>query len=467
MKKLRLGFIPSHRSFFNENWAEKMRDRVVKVMEGIAEVDFIIPDKTLIPKGVVKDPEDAKKVINLFKNSSIDGLIIGTMTFGDEMAALDIVESFPNVPILLFGTKEGPFTPEGSRLSDSFCGTISIASGLNRRKVKFYFAGIFFPEEIEFIKNIKSFISTVNIIKGFLKVKVGAVGPRPAPFETCSINEINLIEKFKIRVIPITLLEIKSAMESISDNDLGIKEIIGDILESQIDHSTVAKNTLITLAKLEIALRDFVKKEGLSSLAIQCWAAIEEIIRAVPCYVLGRLTNSGIPTACETDVYGALTMLIQYNASLQKSSPHFMDWTIMHQEKENVFMSFHCGNAPLSLCSPASKPVIRRHFLFEEILGKENSCGTCEFQLKEGAVVLDRLTESECTYKMLITKGTVENENKNLRGSWSWVKVDNLDKLYRTIIEEGFTHHASMVYGDFSKEIENFCKFVGINSVVV
>ncbi|MCL4378433.1 MAG: L-fucose/L-arabinose isomerase family protein [Actinobacteria bacterium] len=467
MKKLRLGFIPSHRSFFNEDWAEKMRDRVVKVLDDIEDADFIIPDKDLIPNGVVRDPDDAKKVINLFKNSSIDGFIIGTMTFGDEMAAMDIVESFPNVPILLFGTKEGPFTPEGSRLSDSFCGTISIASGLNRRKIKFYFAGIFFPEEIEFIKNIKSFISTANIIKGFLKAKVGAVGPRPAPFETCSINEINLIERFKIRVIPVTLLEIKSAMERILDNDRGVKEIISDISESRIDCSTVEKNTLIKLSKLEIALRDFVKKEGLSCLALQCWSAIEETIGAVPCYVLGRLTNSGIPTACETDVYGALTMLIQYSAGLQKFSPHFMDWTIMHQEKENVFMSFHCGNAPLSLCSPNSQPVIRRHFLFEETLGKESSCGTCEFQLKEGPVILNRLTESECTYKMLITKGSVENENKNLRGSWSWVKVDNLNKLYRTIIEEGFTHHASMAYGDYSKEIENFCKFASISTVFV
>jgi L-fucose isomerase-like protein len=68
---------------------------------------------------------------------------------------------------------------------------------------------------------------------------------------------------------------------------------------------------------------------------------------------------------------------------------------------------------------------------------------------------------------MLITKGSVENENRNLRGSWSWVKVDNLDKLYRIIIEEGFTHHASMVCGDFSKEIGNLCKFAGIDIVIV
>lgn len=69
------------------------------------------------------------------------------MTFGDELATLAIVEEFEKLPTLLFTTKEGPFLPGGSRKSDSFCGTISIASGLKRRGINFSFAGIYFPEK--------------------------------------------------------------------------------------------------------------------------------------------------------------------------------------------------------------------------------------------------------------------------------------------------------------------------------
>ena len=57
--------------------------------------------------------------------------------------------------------------------------------------------------------------------------------------------------------------------------------------------------------------------------------------------------------------------------------------------------------------------------------------------------------------------------HQSLRGSWSWVRVEDLDKLYRTLVEEGFTHHASMIHGDYVKPIADACKFLGIETVIV
>ncbi len=179
------------------------------------------------------------------------------------------------------------------------------------------------------------------------------------------------------------------------------------------------------------------------------------------------MKKNGIPTACETDIYGALSMLIQFASTLEKNPPHFMDWTIKHQEKENIFMTFHCGNAPISLCSKSSKPLLREHFIFSNTLGLQNSCGTCEFQLKEGIMSFNRLTELDGDFKILTTKGEVLRDQRKLRGSWAWIKVDDLDRLYKKIIDEGFTHHASSIFGDITKEIEIFCKFSGIKAIYV
>jgi L-fucose isomerase-like protein len=68
---------------------------------------------------------------------------------------------------------------------------------------------------------------------------------------------------------------------------------------------------------------------------------------------------------------------------------------------------------------------------------------------------------------MLSTIGEAVHDNRKLRGSWKWVKVKDLKKLYRTIIEEGFVHHASMIYGDLRKEMNAFCKFMGIDIIEV
>ena len=145
---VRIGFVPSHRSPFNKEWAVDMRDRTINSIEGnIKEIELIYPDKKLTDGGLVTFKEDADKVIKLFKEKDIQGLIIGMMTFGEEIPNLLIAEAFDSLPIQVFATKEGPFTEDGNRKSDSFCGTISTASGLVRRNIKFDFSGIYFPEE--------------------------------------------------------------------------------------------------------------------------------------------------------------------------------------------------------------------------------------------------------------------------------------------------------------------------------
>ena len=147
MEKVRLGFVPVHRAFFSEDWAVKMRERSMKALNRIETIEAVVPDENLTPKGLVTTEDDAEKVVSLFKERDVEGIVFGTMTFGDELAALSIAERMPDMPILLFGTKEGPFTEDGNRLSDSFCGTLSLASGLYRRGIPFIFTDICFPEE--------------------------------------------------------------------------------------------------------------------------------------------------------------------------------------------------------------------------------------------------------------------------------------------------------------------------------
>jgi len=194
---------------------------------------------------------------------------------------------------------------------------------------------------------------------------------------------------------------------------------------------------------------------------------MQEVYGVSPCYVMGRLTDQGIMTSCEVDVYGVLTMLIQYLSALGKTPPHFIDWTIQHQEKKNVFLAWHCGNAPPSLVCEGCKVSIKSHSIFGEVIGLERSAGTAEFQFKPGEVTLCRLVEYDEKFKMLITKGEIMKSGQSLRGSWSWVKVNNLDKLYWTLVEEGFLHHASLIHGDQSQAINDACKFLNIDTVVV
>ena len=462
---VRIGFVPSHRSPFNKEWAISMRDRVIKSIEGnIEEVELIYPDNELTDGGLVTFMGDVEKVIKLFKEKDIQGLLIGMMTFGEEIQNLLIAEAFDSLPIQVFGTKEGPFTEDGNRKSDSFCGTISTASGLVRRNIKFDFSGIYFPEEKEFISDVKRFSKAVLARIGFRGMKIGALGPRPAPFETCAINEVDLIEKFRVKVVPFTLLKLKADIENTKEED--IKEIKDEIKKSY--DCKLADNKIISkIAKLEYILKKYAGEENLSGFAIQCWTAMQEEVGISPCLSMGRLTDSGIMCACEVDIYGAITMAVQHLLTFKQDVPHFIDWTILNQESENTFLAWHCGNAPISLKCKSCKPQINTHSVLGLQIGYDKSYGTAEFQLKEGLVTINRLVEVGGRFRMLSTNGEAIPDNRTLRGSWKWIKVNNLKKLYRTIIEEGFVHHASMIFGDIKKEMNTFCKFAGIDVIEV
>jgi len=464
----RIGFVPAHRVPFSEDWAVDMKRRVLKALEPICknlDIEVVVPDKALTENGLVRDDKDAEKVIKLFKDKDVAGIIIGTMTFGDETSAITVAERMPEVPVLLFGTKEGAFTPDGNRGSDSFCGTLSISSGLYRRRIPFSFLGICFPEEEVFGKGIRGFVRTSVAVKGFLGARIGLVGPRPERFETCAINEFPMIEQFGQRVVPISLVDIFHRADEVED-EKGVTRIIDEIKEDA-NCKLVKEETLHKAARLEIALKEFAQEKDLSAMAVQCWSAMQEIYGISACLTLGRLTEAGIMTACEVDIHGALTMLVQYLASLKATVPHFIDWTIQHQREKDVFLAWHCGNAPMGLKARDSQIYLKSHSILGELLGPERCEGTAEFQLKEGKVTLSRIVEYDGEFKMLITKGKIIPSKDKLRGSWSWVKVSDLANLYRTLVEEGFTHHASMIHGDLSDSLVEFCRFTGMEAVVV
>ncbi len=479
---VKLGFVPTIRSRGGISpWCDELRTRCIEALEAMEGFELVYPTaapdgqtlcgaKGHTTTGAVANLDEGEVVAEYFRREGVDGVILCSLNFGDERSCSKIAEEL-GVPVLVVATKEPPALEDASlaRLSDSYCGNLSITSGLYRRKLPFYYAGIFFPEEEEFAEEVDIFARACSAVKALKGARIGQVGVRPGTFETVAFNEVAMINKFGQNVIPINISDLSATFEALADDDPAVLARVSEIRNS-VAEVTVAEDYLVNAAKFELALIEFWKQNKLSAMAVQCWPAARSLFGISVCSSYGRLTEQGLLTACETDVLGSLAMLAQYAAARGEVIPHFIDWTIQHRENENWLLAWHCGNAPASLAANPAKTGLRaRPNMTGELPAKENdpAAGLYQFQIKPGPVTFCRLAEYDGEWKMLIATGEIIASDEDLAGTWAWVEVSDHSHLYRVLVEEGFIHHANMIHGDQVDVLLEVCLFLGIEPVVV
>ncbi|NLT73401.1 MAG: hypothetical protein GXX94_04295 [Chloroflexi bacterium] len=480
--RVKLGFVPSIRSRAGiTDWCADLRRRCIGALESMEGFDLAYPEaapdgRTLCAEkghtttGAVANLDEGDVVAEYFARERVDGLILCSLNFGDERSCSVIAERL-GVPVLVIATREPPALDNASlaRQSDSYCGNLSICSGLYRRKLPFYYGGLYFPEDEEFAEEVDIFSRAVAAIKALKGARIGQVGVRPNTFETVAYDEVAMIEKFGMNVVPINVSDLSETFASLRDDDAEVQDKVSAIRGS-VAEVTVADDYLINAAKFELALTQFWRQNGLSAMAVQCWAATRQLYGLSVCSSYGRMTEQGMLTACETDVLGAVAMLTQYAAARGEVIPHFIDWTIQHREDPNRLLAWHCGNAPACLAADPARTALRsRPNMTGELEPKPGdlAAGLYQFQIKPGMVTFCRLQEYDGEWKMLIATGEIVPSDEDLAGTWSWVQVSDHAELYRTLVEEGFVHHANMIHGDQVSVLLEVCRFLDIEPVLV
>src|ERR1022692_5079935 len=68
----------------------------------------------------------------------------------------------------------------------------------------------------------------------------------------------------------------------------------------------------------------WMKQTNVTVSAVQCWTSFEEYFGIVPCTIMSMMSNDLIPSACEVDVPGTLSMYMLALASQTPSA--LLDW---------------------------------------------------------------------------------------------------------------------------------------------
>jgi L-fucose isomerase-like protein len=449
---IKLGFAPTRRFVFSKEDAFRYKDLTREKIKqyGIEIVDL----EGINEEGLLYDNDsDADKIIKRFKEEEVDAVFFPHCNFGTEDTVARVAKAVGK-PVLLWGPRDEDPLADGSRLRDTQCGLFATGKVLRRFNVPFtYIVNCTLDSEV-FDRGFKNFIATANVVKAVKNLRILQIAPRPAGFWTMICNEGELLEKFGIEIFPITLEDIRRTVMQVEKENGEELKAIAELITSKLDCSEVDEEAVKRISALKVTIHRFVKEQGCSAVAIQCWNALQDGIGIMPCLVNSLLTDEGIPVTCETDIHGAITAVMAQAAAMNSTAPFFADLTIRHSENDNGELLFHCGNFPVSLIAEGSKPKLRRHFLFDS-----HAPGTIESEIKGGDVSIIRFDGDHGDYSLFMGKAK-GIKGPYTRGTYIWVEVNDWPLWEEKFVKGPYVHHCVGIHSDIIPVLYEACNYI-------
>ncbi len=445
--KIKIGYAPTRRAIFSAPAAIEYRGLIANRLKEL-DIDFVDIDD-INDEGLLFDDEGMYKIAEKFKKEKVDGLFLPHANFGTEYECGRLAKEL-GVPVLLWGPRDERPDANGMRLRDSQCGLFATGKVLRRFKVPFTYMNNCNLEDPEFERGIRDFLAVCNVVKVFRHTRILQIGPRPFDFWSTMCNEGELLEKFNIQLSPIPLPELYAEMRKWKEEKTEVEKVFNYCKDNM--NCNIEDEYLQNVASLKVAMQSLAEKYGCNAIAIQCWNALQDEIKIMPCAANALLNEEGIPVICETDIHGAISSLIAEAAAMGERRVMFSDWTVRHPDNDNGELLQHCGPWPISVAK--EKPTICVPVAFPQN-------GAVSAEAKHGPMSLVRFDGDDGKYSILLghARGI---EGPWTRGTYVWVEVNNLKRLEAKIVEGPYIHHVAAIHGDVVPVVYEACKYLGI-----
>jgi L-fucose isomerase-like protein len=453
------GVIIGNRSMFPRELVRQGREDALSVLNELGHKVIVLSEKDT-EYGSVSNFADAKKCAELLgkHKDEIDGIIITLPNFGDERSIANALRlSKLDVPVLVQAEPDEPNKMRVGQRRDSFCGKISVCSNLNQYGIRFTLTKTHTCSlnSEEFRSEIARFVAICRVVNGLRGARLGAIGTRPADFNTVRYSE-KILERSGVSVEPLDLSEIIGRVTAMQTNEAVTQRV--EVIKRYVDTSGIPFESLERIAKLAIVVERWVQANDLDAVSFQCWTAIEEYLHVAPCTAMSLLSSGLIPAACEVDVTGALTMLALQLAS--GTSAVIMDWNNNYAKDPNKAVAFHCSNLAAEWLI---NPEMKSHFA--DTFKPGTSYGPIYGQIAPGPVTYARISTNDTTGKMTfyVGEGRFTDDPLETFGGYGVIEIPELQELLRKICTQGFEHHFAVTRGNFAGAVqEALANYLGI-----
>jgi L-fucose isomerase-like protein len=462
-RKMTFGIVVGNRGFFPHHLARTGRDEIIAVLEAAGATPIVLsPEESNY--GAVETYTEAERCAELFKKHAhaIDGIIVTLPNFGEERGIVDAIRlSGLKVPVLVQATPDRSDDMTIAMRRDSFCGKMSCCNNMMQYGIDYSLTTLHTESvnSAEFKADLEWFSQVCRVVKGLKNLRIGAMGARPTAFNTVRYSE-RIFETSGITIETIDLSEIFGRINRMKDNDDAAQAKLAAI-KKYVTTSGIPEAALLKMAKLGAVVDGWMKQTHVTISAVQCWTSMEEFFGVVPCTIMSMMSDNLIPSACEVDVPGTLSM---YMLALASGTPSaLLDWNNNYGSDPDKCVCFHCSNLP-------------KHFFkdvrmdYQEIIagtvGKENTFGTCVGRVKAGGMSYARYSTDDRRgiVRGYTGPGRFTDDPLETFGGAGVAEIPHLQKLLKFICREGFEHHVAANFSDVSKSIHEAARYLGWES---
>jgi L-fucose isomerase-like protein len=458
-KNSTLGVIISNRDFFPDKLVGEAKAEILDLFKMLDITPILLSDADT-KLGGVEIFADAQKAAALFKKHAdeIEGILVVLPNFGDEKAVAEAINlSGLTVPVLIQGYPDDLAKMDVVNRRDAWCGKISVCNNLYQYGIKYSLTTkhVVSPKDESFISDLKNFTAVCRVVNGLRKVRIGAVGARPTAFNTVRYSE-KLLQRNGISVTTVDLSEILGNANKLTKDDASVKEKLEKI-HAYTNTGLTPPDKLVQIAKLDVVLADFMLENSLDATAIQCWTSIQKNYGCNVCTSMSMMSENMLPSACEVDVTGTLSM---YAMQLASGSPSaLVDWNNNYADDDSKCVLFHCGNWAKSFLPDI---MISTAPILGTSVGTENTYGALDGRTPASPLTYGRISTDDCkgVIKAYVGEGELTNDTLDTFGNRAVAKINNLQGLMNYVCRNGFEHHvvmnASKTAGVLKEAFENY-----------
>jgi len=365
---------------------------------------------------------------------------------------------------------------------DAYCGLLSACYNAGLRKLRIHLPPypVGLPDDIASM--IAEFYPVARVILSLTSLKIFAFGPRPHDFVACNAP-IKPLYDLGVEVMENSELDLYDIFRSAARKTKKIEAIAAD-MAAELGAGNKYPDLLKKLAQYEIALTTFMEDNlGASQFGVfanKCWPAFEKYFQFVPCYVNSRLAARGIPVACETDIYGALSeylaaaatekpvTILDVNNTVPRDIYDANKSAVGNYKPTDLFMGFHCGNTPAGcLAVKEMKFQLIMHRLMEPGREPDITRGTLEGRFAPGPMTLFRLqSTADARLTAYVAQGEILNVDPRTFGGTGVMAVKEMARFYRyALLAKRFPHHTAAAFAHAGRTLMAALALLGIEDV--